>query len=193
MVKFSQKEREEFNKAWKEVLDNSIENINKKDTKGRTILHYAVGMPDPKKVRLLIKKGADINAADAGQYRPLHLAVMGQRLENIKELIRAEVEVNVAERSNKFAALHLACMVAEIKIVEELVKAGANVEQKDKFGKTSIDYARSNKEIIEVLENVKMANKQREFIERVRVVSESTAAGVIEAKEELETVDEKVL
>ena len=51
MVKFSKKEREAFNKAWKEVLDNSIENINKKDTKGRTILHYAVGMPDPKKVR----------------------------------------------------------------------------------------------------------------------------------------------
>ncbi len=49
-------------------------------------------------------------------------------------------------------------------------------------------YARNNKEIIEVLENVKMANKQREFIERTRVVSESTAAGV---KEEL--VDEKVL
>ncbi len=38
-----------------------------------------------------------------------------------------------------------------------------------------------------------MANKQRKFIERVRVVSESTAAGVIAAKEELETVDEKVL
>ncbi|WP_255356257.1 MULTISPECIES: hypothetical protein [unclassified Wolbachia] len=37
MVKFNKKEREEFNKAWKEVLDNSIENINKKDTKGSTL------------------------------------------------------------------------------------------------------------------------------------------------------------
>ncbi|WP_370273039.1 ankyrin repeat domain-containing protein [Wolbachia endosymbiont of Oedothorax gibbosus] len=193
MVKFSKKEREEFNKSWKEVLDNSIENINKKDTKGRTILHYAVGMPDPKKVRLLIKKGANVNVADAGQYRPLHLAVMGQRVENTKELIKAGADVNAVERSSKFAALHLACMVSEIKIVEELVKAGANIEQKDKYGKTAMDYVRSNKEITEVLENVKMANKQREFIERVRVVSESTAAGVIEAKEELETVDEKVL
>ncbi|WP_264719179.1 ankyrin repeat domain-containing protein [Wolbachia endosymbiont (group A) of Lasioglossum morio] len=189
MVKFSKKEREEFNKSWKEVLDNPIENINKKDTKGRTILHYAVGMLDPKKVRLLIKKGADINVADAGQYRPLHLAVMGQRLENTKELIKAEVDVNAVERSSKFAPLHLACMVSEIKIVEELVKAGANIEQKDKFGKTPMDYARNNKEIIEVLENVKMANKQREFIERGLY----PAAGVIVAKEELETVDEEVL
>lgn len=70
------------------------------------------------------------------------------------------------------------------------------LEQKDKSSKTPIDYARNNKEIKEVLENVKMANKQREFIERIRVVSENTAAGVIVAKEELkelETVDEKVL
>lgn len=58
MVKFSKKEREEFNKSWKEVLDNSIENINKKDTKGRTILHYAVGMPDPKKSEVINQKGS---------------------------------------------------------------------------------------------------------------------------------------
>ncbi len=115
----------------------------------------AVGMPDPKKVRLLIKKGANVNVADAGQYRPLHLAVMGQRVENTKELIKAGADVNAVERSSKFAALHLACMVSEIKIVEELVKAGANIEQKDKYGKTAMDYARSNKEITEVLENVK--------------------------------------
>lgn len=93
------------------------------------------------------------------------------------------------ERSSKFAPLHLACMVSEIKIVEELVKAGANIEQKDKSGKTPMDYARNNKEIKEVLENVKMANKQREFIERIRVVSESTAVGVIVAKEELKEED----
>ena len=89
---------------------------------------------------------------------------MGQRLENIKELIKAGADVNAVERSSKFAALHLACMVSEVKIVEELVKAGGNVEQKDKFGKTAVYYARNNKEIKEVLENVKMANKQRDFI-----------------------------
>ncbi|GFQ69405.1 hypothetical protein TNCT_326801 [Trichonephila clavata] len=70
---------------------------------------------------------------------------MGQRVENTKELIKAGADVNAVERSSKFAPLHLACMVAEIKIVEELVKAGGNVEQKDKFGKTPMDYARNSK------------------------------------------------
>ncbi|WP_245611047.1 MULTISPECIES: ankyrin repeat domain-containing protein [unclassified Wolbachia] len=130
-------------------------------------------------MRLLIQKGANVNVADAGQYRPLHLAVMGQCVENTKELIKAGADVNAVERSSKFTPLHLASMVSEIKIVEELVKAGAGVEQKDEFGKTPIDYAKNNKEIKEVLENVKIANKQREFIERTR---ESMAAGV---KEEL--------
>ncbi|MGL9732118.1 MAG: ankyrin repeat domain-containing protein [Wolbachia sp.] len=48
-------------------------------------MHYAVGNSDPKTVRLLIKKGADINSADVGGYLPMHLAVIGEHLENIKE------------------------------------------------------------------------------------------------------------
>lgn len=140
-------------------------------------------------MRLLIKRGADVDAADARKYRPLHLAVMGQRLENTKDLIKAGADVNAVKGSSKFAALHLACMVSEIKIVEELVKTGENVEQKDKFGKTPMDHASNNKEIKEVLGNVKIANKQREFEEKIKKnVSESTEVGV---KEEL--VYEKVL
>src|SRR5215469_15459492 len=103
-MRFDAKNKEEFNK--------SFEDINKKDKKGRTALHYAVGNSDPKTVRLLIKKGADINSADVGGYIPMHLAVMGERLENVKELI---------------------------------------------------DYARNNKEITKVLEDVKIANRQGEF------------------------------
>lgn len=78
-MRFSKRSKEEFNKWWKELVESSFENINKRDKKERTILHYAVGILDPKKVRLLIQKGADINVADAGQYRPLHLAVTSRK------------------------------------------------------------------------------------------------------------------
>ncbi|WP_250778393.1 hypothetical protein [Wolbachia pipientis] len=43
-------------------------------------------------------------------------------------------------------------------------------------------------EIIEVLEGVKIASRQGEFLEKLTVVSESTVTGI--AKEGLETVDE---
>ncbi|BAO99584.1 ankyrin repeat domain-containing protein [Wolbachia endosymbiont of Cimex lectularius] len=185
MVKFSKKEREEFNKSWEKLLENSFKNINKKDEKGRTILHYAVGNSDPKTVRLLIKKGADINSADVGGYVPMHLAVIGEHLENVKELISSGAKVNVAERNDKYTPLHLACMIWEVEIVKELVKAGAKVDQPDKSGKTPIDYARNNKEITEVLEGVKIAKKQGEFLEK-------TVAGVILAEEELIEADKEL-
>jgi ankyrin repeat protein len=57
-MRFDAKNKEEFNKPF--------EDINKKDKKGRTALHYAVGNSDTKTVRLLIEKGTDVNAADVG-------------------------------------------------------------------------------------------------------------------------------
>ncbi len=76
-------------------------------------------------------------------------------------------------------------MIWEVEIVKELVKAGAKVDQPDKSGKTPIDYARNNKEITEVLEGVKIAKKQGEFLEK-------TVAGVILAEEELIEADKEL-
>ncbi|QMV45887.1 ankyrin repeat domain-containing protein [Wolbachia pipientis] len=164
-MRFSKQSKKEFNKWWKELEENSYENINKKDKKGKTILHYAVGILDPKKVKLLIEKGADINAADVGGYVPIHLAVIGEQLRNVKELISAGANVNVVERNGKNTPLHFACMSGEVEIVKELVKAGAKTDQPDKSGKTPIDCAKNNKEIIEVLKNNAIANKQKEFVD----------------------------
>lgn len=189
MVKFSRKEKEEFNKLWKELLENSFESVNKKDKKGRTILHYAVTVLDQRAVKLLIKKGADINASDVGQYRPLHLAVMEQRLWNTKELIRAGVEVNAAERHGKHTPLHFACMVGGVEIVKELVKAGGDAEQKDRFGKTPMYYAKNSKGVMEVLDN-NIAKKQGEFLEKIKV--ERTVEGVIVVKKDLAEVDKEL-
>lgn len=187
---FIRNSNETFNRSLKELEKNSYENINEKNKKGRTILHYAVRESGPKTVRLLIKKGADINPADVGGYVPMHLAVMGKRLKNVKELINSGANVNVVECNGKHTPLHFACMVGEVEIVKELIKAGAETDQPDKSDKIPADYARNNKEIMEVLEGVKIANRQGEFLEKPAIVSESTVTGVTMAKEGLETVDE---
>lgn len=149
-----------------------------------------MGNSDPKTMRSLVKKGADINSADVEGYVPMHLAVMGKRLKNVKELINSGANVNVVECNGKQTPLHFACIVGEVEIVKELIKAGAKTDKPDKSGKTPIDYARNNKEITEVLEGVKIANRQGEFLEKLAVVSENTVAGVIIAKEDLLEVDE---
>ncbi|KLT21836.1 ankyrin repeat domain protein [Wolbachia endosymbiont of Armadillidium vulgare str. wVulC] len=137
-----------FNKSAKELLENSYENIYERDEKGRTVLHYAV---DAKTVRLLVEKGANVNAADVEGHTALHLAVTEKRLETVRELIKSGGNVNAEEYGNKCTPLHLACMVGEKEIVEELVKAGGEIEQADKFGMTAMDYAKNSKEIAEVL------------------------------------------
>ncbi|WP_253303135.1 ankyrin repeat domain-containing protein [Wolbachia endosymbiont of Phyllotreta cruciferae] len=127
------------------LLENSFKSIYARD---RTALHYAV---EAKTVKLLVEKGANVNAADARGYTALHLAVTEKRLEIVRELIKSGAEVNAEEYGNKCIPLHLACMVGEKEIVEELVKAGGEIEQADKFGMTAMDYAKTSKEVTEVL------------------------------------------
>ncbi|WP_265035184.1 MULTISPECIES: ankyrin repeat domain-containing protein [unclassified Wolbachia] len=137
-----------FNKSAKELLENSFKSIYARDEKERIALHYAV---EAKTVSLLVEKGANVNAADVEGYTALHLAVTEKRLETVKELIKSGANVNAEEYGNKCTPLHLACMVGEKEIVEELVKAGGEIEQADKFGMTAMDYAKTSKEVTEVL------------------------------------------
>lgn len=135
MIKLGKKE--------KSLLESSFK---KKETKRE--LHYAV---DAKTVRLLVEKGANVNAKDVEGYTALHLAVTEKRLEIVRELIKSGGNVNAEEYGNKCTPLHLACMIGEKEIVKELVKAGGEIVQADKFGMTGMDYAKNSKEITEVL------------------------------------------
>ncbi|WP_143688786.1 ankyrin repeat domain-containing protein [Wolbachia endosymbiont of Laodelphax striatellus] len=127
------------------LLENSYKNIYARD---RTVLHYAV---DAKTVRLLVEKGANVNAADVRGHTALHLAITEKRLEIVRELIKSGADINAEEYGNKCTPLHLACMVGKMEIVKELVEAGAEIEQEDKFVMTAMDYAKNSKEIAEVL------------------------------------------
>ncbi|WP_353272115.1 ankyrin repeat domain-containing protein [Wolbachia endosymbiont (group B) of Apomyelois bistriatella] len=140
MLKFGK-----FNKSAEELLENSHENIYARDEKE---LHYAV---DAKTVKLLVEKGANVNAKDIEGHTALHLAVTEKRLEIVRELIKSGGNVNAEEYGNKCTPLHLACMIGEKEIVKELVKAGGEIEQADKFGMTAMDYAKNSKEITEIL------------------------------------------
>ncbi|WP_019236504.1 ankyrin repeat domain-containing protein [Wolbachia pipientis] len=140
MVKLGKKEES--------LLENLFKSIYERDEKGRTVLHYAV---DAKTVRLLVEKGANVNAADVKGHTALHLAVTEKHLEIVRELIKSGGNVNAEEYGSKCTPLHLACMVGKVEIVKELVEAGAEIEQEDKLGMTAMDYAKTSKEVTEVL------------------------------------------
>jgi hypothetical protein len=60
---------------------------------GYTPLQTAARYGHGEIVALLIKKGADVNAADGYGYTPLHLAAEGGHLDVVKELVRAGAKV----------------------------------------------------------------------------------------------------
>ncbi|MBR9984204.1 MAG: ankyrin repeat domain-containing protein [Wolbachia endosymbiont of Homalodisca vitripennis] len=121
-------------KFFKEVSSNDI---NKRNEEGETILHQA---SDYKTVRLLIKKGAEVNARDKNGYTPLHCAVFAKSLENVKVLLREGADVNATQYVTGCTPLHSACKGAGVEIIKELVKAGAEVNQLNKYGATPMYY-----------------------------------------------------
>ncbi len=90
-----------------------------------TALFSATGAEHAQIMKLLIARGADVNAQDEQQYRPLHLAARKSR-ECVEILISAGAEVNCLE-SHGYSPLHYAAVSGKRDIVEFLIDSGANV------------------------------------------------------------------
>ncbi|MFN7038307.1 MAG: ankyrin repeat domain-containing protein [Alphaproteobacteria bacterium] len=84
-------------------------------------------------------------------------AVQANKIEALKELIKAGSDINILENGGK-TALHIAPLYLpklnnNINIVKELIKAGIDIDLKDKEGFSALDYAsfRGNNGIVEEL------------------------------------------
>ena len=50
------------------LSENPTYDLEQKDEKGLVALHYAIDSDSPDMIRLLLEKGADINAKNIGEY-----------------------------------------------------------------------------------------------------------------------------
>ena len=90
----------------KSLIDKGYD-INKKDNRSLTMLHYAFVFRREKDIiKLLINSGADVNAKDDRLMTPLHTAIQFKYDEDIIELlIKKGSDVNAKDK-NLFTPLH---------------------------------------------------------------------------------------
>ena len=76
---------------------------DERDRKGRTALHWAARQCDEISMRMLLRYGADPNAADNDGRTPLHWAAVGGSRSCITQLLAAGAELRVRDREQRTA------------------------------------------------------------------------------------------
>ncbi len=138
----------------KAILAENPQAVHARNKYGRTALHVALEKGDKKMVRLLIAKGADVNAKEDNVIglAPLHIAAFRDLREITRHLLAAGAEVNATEKTGK-TPLHGAAWHGQTEIATLLIAAGADVNATDHAGKTALDYAKEtgHDEIVDLL------------------------------------------
>jgi hypothetical protein len=91
--------------------------------------------------RLLIDKGAQVNAIDSGGWTPLHWAAEQGHVEMVRLLCDRGADI---EASNKYGSrpLHLAARNGHISAVKELIEVrNAEINARDNIGMTALSFA----------------------------------------------------
>ncbi|XP_051180264.1 uncharacterized protein [Lolium perenne] len=102
-------------------------NTGKLDTEGRTLLHFASKVGNYEIVKLLLLKGAHVNAINLGG-TALHIAASSGLDDIVKILLDHGADHNIALSGTDYTALVLATIARSTKCVKHLLEAGADVD-----------------------------------------------------------------
>ena len=89
---------------------------------------------DHGKLRVLLKQGADVNAAQGDGMTALHWAATHGDLEEARMLISAGARLDVVTRNGNYTPLHLAARSGNATVIRALLDAGADVAVRTSSG-----------------------------------------------------------
>ncbi len=95
-------------------------------------------------VKLLIDKGADVNAIAASGLTPLYLATLNGNKDLVELLITKGADVNTHDKKYRITPLHLAAEDGHKEIIMLLLESGADVNPIDIKKDTPLDIAKKN-------------------------------------------------
>lgn len=81
-------------------------------------------------IRLLLRRGAQINGRTPGEVTPLMVAATHERLAVVRELLRRGAKLDLRDGKGR-TALHHAAFSGHAEIAEALLKSGARINAKD--------------------------------------------------------------
>jgi len=126
------------------VLDATPEALHEPTGDGWTLLHLAAAFGTPDSVRLLLDKGAAVDAVSTNAQRnqPLHAVLaLGRNVEIIELLLLAGADPN-ARQTGGFTAIFSAAAANRRDLCDQLIQHGAKPGIANDFGQTAAGYAR---------------------------------------------------
>ncbi|MDD5140956.1 MAG: ankyrin repeat domain-containing protein [Verrucomicrobiales bacterium] len=147
----------------KHLLDSGASSERAGGFDGQTPLHLAAIYNQTNTARLLIRRGAKVNADDRAGFTPLHVAALRGASAVAGILLKAKADPNqpMAEpsgegmlgmpmmggpnaiRFNQESPLHLAAIMCQTNMIRLLLTSGASVNATDGMGRTPLDLAKS--------------------------------------------------
>jgi len=134
-----------------DVLNKNPE-INARDERNATPLHYAAGYAYGSVVQKLIDRGALINVIDKDRRTPLHWAAFYAKFTSATALLCNYADIDSRDRDRR-TPLHLAARVGCVKIINLLLDSGADINAIDLDDNTPLHLAvlHNHTEAMEVL------------------------------------------
>jgi len=146
----------------KRLLDSGASSERAGGFEGQTPLHLAAIYNQTNTARLLIRRGAKVNADDRAGFTPLHVAALRGATEVAGILLKAKADPNQpmsepfgeglsrmpmmggpnAIRFSQESALHLAAIQSQTNMIRLLLVSGASVNAEDGMGRTPLDLAK---------------------------------------------------
>jgi ankyrin repeat protein len=125
----------------RELLDASPELAQAWSPDRATALHFAAFFRQPEATRLLVERGADLEAVSPtfGDVTPLHSACASGERESARILLEAGADPNVRQRDS-FTPLHAAAQHGDEELARLLLARGADPEAQTEDGRKPRDF-----------------------------------------------------
>lgn len=136
----------------RDLLDREPALVRAWSPDGAQPLHFAAFFAHPEAARVLVERGADVNAVARGfnDVTPLHSAAAGGSREISLLLLEHGADPN-ARQGGGFTALHAAAQHGDAELARALLAAGADATAATDDGKTARDFADGNAAVLALL------------------------------------------